>query len=391
MLSQGTAIIAIRRLHVGGYRSLRDITLDLQPLTVVLGANGTGKSNLYNALRLVSLAARGELARALAAEGGMPSILWAGGERKRTTRARQPVRAVFEVQLEDFGYVLELGLPVPSRTLFQLDPEVKVEAAWAGLRRRPSALLLERTGPSAFLHPWSDDGDAGSESARDGARVAYPFGLLPCESVLAQVREPRRFPELAQVRDVLAHWRFYHHFRTDAAAPARQPQVGVRTPVLADGGDDLGAALQTIVEIGDGDALAAAIDDAFTGAHLQVVTQRGWFEPELHLPGIQRPLGVRELSDGTLRYLCLLAALLSPRPPALLVLNEPETSLHPDLLRPLAARIIAASAHGQVLCTTHSQLLAELLAAAPNAGLAHLRMEEGETRLAGERAWFDEV
>ncbi len=366
--------MAIRHLRIAGYRSLRDLALTLAPLTVVLGANGTGKSNLYGALRLVAHAARGELARALSAEGGMPSILWAGGERKRTTRAKPPLRAVFEVQLDDFGYALELGLPIPSQTLFQRDPEVKEEAVWAGSRRRPSAMLLTRRAQAAELVDEADQ------------HISYPPGLLAGESVLAQVVDPRRFPELAHVRNVLSRWRFYHHFRTDAAAPARQPQVGVRTPVLGDGGDDLAAALQTIVEIGDADALAVALADAFPGACLRVLEQRGWFELELDLPGLMRPLGVRELADGTLRYLCLLAALGSPRPPAFLVLNEPETSLQPDLLAPLAKRIIAAALHSQVLCTTHSAQLAELLLAAPEAALSELRLEEGETHIAGPRA-----
>ena len=364
--------MAIRHLHIGGYRSLRDVTLELTPLTVVLGANGTGKSNLYGALRVIARAARGELARALAEEGGMPSILWAGGERKRLTRAKPPVRVAFEVQLDDVGYALELGLPIPSLTLFQRDPEVKEEAVWMGDRRRPSTMLLERKAQAAHL---VDDAHE---------RVTYPPGLLAGESVLAQVVDPRRFPELAHLRDVLARWRFHHHFRTDAGAPARQPQVGVRTPVLGDGGDDLAAALQTIVEIGDSDALAAAIDDAFPGASLRVVEQRGWFELELDLPGILRPLAARELSDGTLRYLCLLAALSSPRPPAFLVLNEPETSLHPDLLPPLARCIVAAAAHCQVLCTTHSAQLADLLAAAPGASRVELSLVDGETRLAAQ-------
>ncbi len=80
--------------------------------------------------------------------------------------------------------------------------------------------------------------------------------------------------------------------------------------------------------------------------------------------GLLRPLRAAELSDGTLRYLLLVAALLSPRPPSLMVLNEPETSLHPDLLPPLARLIALASSRSQIIIVTHAQLLADEIAAA---------------------------
>ena len=80
--------------------------------------------------------------------------------------------------------------------------------------------------------------------------------------------------------------------------------------------------------------------------------------------GLLRPLTSAELSDGTLRYLLLIAALLSPRPPALMILNEPETSLHPDLLPPLARLIVQASQRSQVIVVSHAPGLVSELAAA---------------------------
>ena len=110
--------------------------------------------------------------------------------------------------------------------------------------------------------------------------------------------------------------------------------------------------LQTIREIGDATALEKAIDLAFPGSELEIAVQSGRFEIMLRQHGLLRPLGTAELSDGTLRYLLWVAALLTPRPPALLVLNEPETSLHPDLLPPLADLIVTA-AGAQSGCHRH--------------------------------------
>jgi predicted ATPase len=132
------------------------------------------------------------------------------------------------------------------------------------------------------------------------------------------------------------------------------------------------------------DALHAAIDDAFPGSTLNILDEPGGrLELQLHQPGLRRPLSAAELSDGTLRYLLWAAALLTPRPPELLVLNEPETSLHPDLLPPLATLIATAATRSQVIVVTHSPHLAALGSAAPRAQVIELIKEEGATRVAG--------
>src|SRR5690606_19569963 len=165
------------------------------------------------------------------------------------------------------------------------------------------------------------------------------------------------------VREQLRSWRFYDGFRVDVASPARQPQVGTRTWALADDGADLAAALQTIAEDGRA-ALDDAVADAFDGARLEVAVQDGLFDVRLHQPGMLRPLRTAELSDGTLRYLLWLAALLTPVPPRLMALNEPETSLHPSLLPALARLVATASRRTQVVVVTHSEALVEELARA---------------------------
>ena len=178
--------------------------------------------------------------------------------------------------------------------------------------------------------------------------------LATSEGVLSQLREPHLFPELSILRMEMAQWRFYHHFRSDRLSPLRRPQIGVRTLVLSHDGNDLAAALQTIIEVGDEAQLRGEIARAFNGASLIIDHGKGRFTILLQMPGLTRPLEVTELSDGTLRYLCLLAVLMSPSPPTLLALNEPETSLHPDLLDGLAQMIVRASNNSQLLVTTHS-------------------------------------
>ena len=201
--------------------------------------------------------------------------------------------------------------------------------------------------------------------------------------MLTHCANPEDGAELLSLREQLRDWRFYDHFRTDGEAPARRRQVGTRTPVLAGDGADLAAALATIQEIGIEGELEAAVADAFPGGSVDVAVSDGYFEVEMLQHGLLRPLKATELSDGTLRYLLLVAALLSPRPPSLMILNEPETSLHPDLLAPLARLIAGAAKRSQVIVVSHAERLVEALTEAGGHRIT-LAKELGETVAEGE-------
>ena len=202
------------------------------------------------------------------------------------------------------------------------------------------------------------------------------------DSMFAHVGDPERTPEIVQLREAIRGWRFYDHFRSDSDAPSRLAQLGTRTPVLDNEGHDLAAALQTIREIGDRTALNEAIDDAFPGASLDIdVQQDNRFAIRFQQEGLLRPLSGMELSDGTLRYLLWMAALMTPRPPQLMVLNEPETSLHPDLLPALGRLIVRASEHSQVWVVSHASRLIGTLES--HAGCNSIRLDKtlGQTEV----------
>ena len=188
---------------------------------------------------------------------------------------------------------------------------------------------------------------------------------------------------MLEVREAVRGWRFYDHFRTDSESTARVAQIGTFTPVLHHDGSNLAAALQTILEIRSDEALATTLEDAFSGSRLYVEVQNGRFELQLQQHGLLRPLSAAELSDGTLRYLLWTAALLTPRPPQLMVLNEPETSLHPDLLPALARLILTAAAHTQIIVVSHAPVLIDSLTTAPICTRLQLQKAFGETTLEG--------
>jgi predicted ATPase len=301
-------------LAIAHYRSLHDLIMPLLPLNVVTGENGSGKSNLYRALRLLVETAQGGVVAALAREGGLASTLWAGPESfSRAMRAgtvpiqggprREPVSLRLGFASEEISYCIDLGLPTPSDSAFAKDPEIKRECIWSGPILRPATLLVDRRGPSVRVRD-----DAGSWHV-------VATRLSGFDSMLTEIADPIRAPEILAMRDRIRTWRFYDHFRMDAEASARQPQLATRTPVLSNDGRDVAAALQTILEVGDAAALNDAVADAFPGSSLVVEHNDGRFAVSLKQEGLLRPLGAAELSDGTLRYLLWVAALLTPGPP----------------------------------------------------------------------------
>ena len=254
--------------------------------------------------------------------------------------------------------------------MFDHDPEIKREVVWSGPKLRPAAVLVDRRGP--FVR-----------SRADGDWLMLTQGLSSFDSLMTHCADPKGTPEALLLRESIRGWRFYDHFRTDAASPARLPQIGTHTPVLGHDGRDLAAALETIRIIGDTEALAAAIDDAFPGSDVSVRVTEGWFAVEMRQHGLLRPLGAGELSDGTLRYLLWVAALLTPRPPELLVLNEPETSLHPDLLPALGRLIRQAATRSQVIVVSHAAGLIDALQSQPECHAITLAKSFGDTTVEG--------
>jgi predicted ATPase len=375
----------IRTVAVQGYRSLRDLTLPLGQLTVITGANGSGKSSVYRSLRLLADTALNSVVGSLAREGGLPSTFWAGPETiarsvRQGTHPVEPLakRKVASLKLgfggDTYGYSIDLGYPPPPppATMFGLDPHVKRECIWHGPIYRKASALVDRRNNFVWL-----------ATLRDEEPVMLTQHLADTDSMLASIADPQRAPEMLAVREAVRGWRFYDHFDTHSDSPARAAQIGTFTPVLHHDGSNLAAALQTILEIRSDEALSTTLEDAFPGSRLSVEVQHGRFELTLRQHGLLRALSAAELSDGTLRYLLLAAALLTPRPPELMVLNEPETSLHPDLLPALSRLILAAAKNTQIIVVSHAQALINELQAAPISTRLHLIKDFGETKVEG--------
>jgi predicted ATPase len=372
----------LHTLAIHGYRSLREIALRIGSLNLITGPNGSGKSNIYRSIRLLASAADGELIRALAKEGGLQSTLWAGPEKIsremeqgyvpiQGTKRKNPISLKLGFSADDFTYTVDLGLPTPSASAFGLDPMIKRECLWTGPIMKPKALIVDRKGQNITCRD--------SEGQWQEVNLQLPGQL----SMMTEYADPFHAPELVLLRNTIRSWRFYDHFRTDMDSPARRTEVGTFTPSLRADGSDLAAALQTILEIGDSETLHQTVQDAFPGTQLLIQHVGNQLQVQLQQSGMLRCLSASELSDGTLRFLLLIAALLTPRPPELMVLNEPETSLHPDLL-PALGRLIAHYAENQqIIVVTHARPLVEQLIGLQDCQHYELVKRFGQTEVLG--------
>ncbi len=361
---------------IRGYRSVRALTLPVDACSVFVGANGVGKTNLYKALGLSRAAAEGTITRAIADEGGIASVLWAGNRSRN-----MPVRLILKAHFDELDYSIEAGLPhfyevevglrTPTEAAFAIEPLVKEERLTVRQRRR-DIVMMERKNGALMLR-----NEAGTREVRKDA-------VLPSETALAAFRDGSHYPELEAVRRQMLDWRLYHDFRTDAASPIRQPCHAITTPTLSPDGRDLAAVLGTLFVIRqDTTDLDEAIEDAFPGAQLSARDEGSWCSFSMRFPDMPREFGAHELSDGTLKYLCLLGALMGYRLPSLVALNEPEASLHPSLLPPLARLIARAARHARIWIVTHSETLAEAIAEETGKRARRVLKVDGATTIEG--------
>ncbi|MFA6209838.1 MAG: AAA family ATPase [Candidatus Obscuribacterales bacterium] len=360
--------MAITDFKILGYRSIKEMWLKLQPINVIMGKNGTGKSNLYRAMYLFSCAANGSFAAAMAEEGGIESALWAGN-----WNITERPEINLSVRTDSFEYTLTCGLAgdVIRPGFFSTDPVITSEVVYRIYSGKPKKRILQRRMKSI--------------TARNsqGADVEYTLKVADNQSVLAVLRDPVTFPEMFAIREELLGWRFYHGFRKDIDSPLRSPQNCIMTPVLSHDGHDLASALATIAEVGDEEELSFSIQEAFPGSKLIIKKTSAGLRIALDQPGLERETESRELSDGTLQYLCLLGALLSITPPPVMILNEPENSLHPRLFAPLARLIMKASQNSQIWLTTHSQDLADAITELSGYSPYELTKVAGQSKLVG--------
>lgn len=376
-------MLYVTDLTVSGYRSIRKIWFPVDRVGVFVGENGTGKSNLYRCLQLLRAAATGTLSSDVAAEGGMESVTWAGERRPSDDRG---IKLEAEIAAPEAGGYYRYAVEFVAHEVYRKgheddpvadgfpgEPRIVAESLDFLFRGRKTA-IVERTNRSG----WAIDDS--------GKRHLLSSDMMGGETALSFISDAAAFPDVAAVRSALSAWRFYHGFRSDPASPLRLPGVPASSPCLDVDGANLAAVLATSIHLrGSGKALRDAVADAFPGMGLKVQLPSGKAQFGMTVEGLNRPLSASELSEGQLRYVALAGALLCHRPPPFIALNEPETSLHPDVLPALGRMIAKAAERSQIWLVTHSTALAETIAQAAEVPVRRVVKREGATWIEGLR------
>ena len=323
--------------------------LELPPLTVLIGPNGSGKSNLLEVISLLQ-AAPTYLAKPVRNAGGVRNWIWKG-----QPLSSAKVEAVVEVHKihQPLRHTIDFA---ESEQAFKLTEE-RIEDPHQG-----------EGCTEAFCFYKFQDGIPVFNLRKTGRRELHGAAFALDESVLSQRKDPDQFPELAGLSRFYERISLYREWEFGRKAAIRQPLAGdVRPSPLAEDFSNLGIFLnrlrqspkakanlfENLREIYDG---VMDFELNFEGGTVQIFFTEGDFA-----------IPATRLSDGSLRYLCLLAILLDPTPPHLVGIEEPEIGMHPDLLPKLADLLVDASTRCQLIITTHSDILVDALSHRPEA------------------------
>jgi len=363
-------IMKILQLDIEGFRSLKKVSWKPGDLNVVIGPNGTGKSNLLRFLELMSVSAQGRLGKYIQSLGGMEPIVWDG----RSTDISFNLRT----QLGErnwMTYFLQMArLGMRSSYRIQRELFADYDAVANGKQTEPLK-FLERTGLQARIF-----------AEKQQILTAPEESVLEDESFLAIAAGPFVSNLLLKMfQQHLAHWTIYHDVHVHRDAIIRQPAVARFEKQVEADGQNLIPVLHTLYT-GSRDfknELNAAMHAAFGEDFDELIfppaaDQR--IQLRVRWKSLKREQSAADLSDGTLRFLLLLTILASPSPPPLIAIDEPETGLHPSMLPIIAEYAVDAATRTQVIFTTHSpQFLDAFTDTKPTTTIA--KWENGETTL----------
>lgn len=337
--------------------------LAMQPLNVLIGPNGSGKSNLVEAIGLLRSTAS-KLTAPMRGTGGSGVKEWIW---KRVKNGHAQVEAV--IDYPEGPHVLRHRIDfTETASRFELLDEV--------IENREADPGYD----DAFFYYRFQNGHPALSVRDGGKRQLQRQDVAPDESILSQRKDPDQYPELAHLADMYGQIRLYREWSFGRTSVFRSPQsADLPSDRLEEDFSNLGLFLnhlrgvpkaknKIIEHLRD---LYAGLDDfdvRIKGGTVEVfLTERDFIIP------------ASRLSDGTLRYLCLLAILCDPEPPALVCIEEPELGLHPDMLPKIADLLVAASERTQLVVTTHSDLLVDAMTERPEAVVV-VEKHDGKTQ-----------
>lgn len=367
------------QLDVKRFRSLYDVMWTPGDINVVIGPNGSGKSNLLKVLELLSVSARGGLGKYVQREGGMEPLVWDGQEPQISFQVKTSTEGISERGTESERYKLTYQLELLRLGLssaYRIEHELlgNYDRVEAGEKDQPMK-FLERTPRNAVVFDVREK------------RLEAPEEAVPEEETLLSLASGPFAANrmISHFQNELANWRVYQDFQVHREAPVRQPTLARSETSVAPDGSNLISVLHTLYS-GSRDfkrdinaAMKVAFGDDFDELIFPPAADQR-IQLRVRWKSLRREQTAADLSDGTLRFLFLLAILVNPTPPGLIAIDEPETGLHPSMLPIVAEHAVDAALRSQVILTTHS---AELLDAFGDTRptTTVVQWQEGQTHL----------
>jgi len=345
-----------KKLKVAGLLSFgpEGVDLPLRDLNVFIGPNGSGKSNFLEILALLKAAPR-SLSDPMMEKGGVREWLWKG--------EGETGKGMIEADLADAGGFLRhfLELRELGGRLDVADERIELDSPGGNKSKTRLVYNFQRGIPILL--------EATTQRALKQEQIRRE------ESILSQVKDPERYPALSHLQDKYAQIRLFKNWSFGPGAGFRKEQsASGRNDFLLDGGENLALVLSKIRRRVIKE-LRAGLEQLYQGiVDIDIQVNEGRVQLYLEEEG-GRFISATRLSDGTLRYLCLLAILLHPEPPPLIAIEEPELGLHPDVVPYVAKLLVEASQRTQLVVTTHSQMLVDALEEQPESVIVCERVE----------------
>lgn len=365
-MSKTTDSILIRHLAPKSFLSFGpdNVGIDLRALNVFIGPNGSGKSNLIEAISFLRSAPE-DMGKVVRKGGGVSEWIWKGG---RSERAELTV--AFENPNNSMPLVHEVAFGASGGRFDLVEEKIhdlaEPNGMWSGY----------------YTTALSDGGPTVARLNSEGGQDWEPVPSKPGRSILSQLRDPLHFPEVTWLAEAYGSIRIYREWAFGRSAVFRDPQkADMRNDTLEEDFSNLGLflnRLKTRSPIAKR-AILAGLNDLYDGiTDFEVLIEGGtvqvfFTEGDFVIPATR-------LSDGTLRYLCLLAILCDPEPPPLICIEEPELGLHPDILPKVADLLKAASERTQIIVTTHSDILVDAMTECPDSVVV-CEKHEGKTEM----------
>ena len=331
--------------------------LKLEPLNVLIGPNASGKSNLIDVFSLLQATPR-NIAEPIRQGGGIHEWLWKGHD--QLSPASVDVTVNYPWGVMPLRY--RLSFRDIRRQFLLWDERIENKEPQPGYEEPFFYYRYQFGDPVLNVVTNPDEPRAERHLKREEVHVG--------ESILSQRRDPFSFPELTYLANLFERIGLYREWNLGPYAPHRRPQkADLPQNSLMEDGSNLGLVLNNLMDL---PPIKRKILDRLRAFYPQIEDINtkltgGSVEVTFHEKGLRHPVPATRLSDGSLRYLCLLVILCHPDPHLVTCIEEPELGLHPDIIPEIADLLIEASSRSQIIVTTHSDVLVDALTSVPEA------------------------